>query len=530
MTDNTTAGSFSYQLPECDVVVVTPGGRELTYQDLGRELTAIEPPLWARLITGYLRDHHVDVQLLDTEALNLSPDNAAAQIAASGAKLVVLVAFGHQPSASTQTMIPARQLGQAINASHSVAKTLIIGGHVAALPENTVRHEPVDYACRGEGPITALQLWEYIKGQRATLQDVAGLAYLDNGKYCFTATPPLINALDKELHGNVWDMLPMSAYRAHNWQCFGELDNRQPYASIYTSLGCPYKCVFCCINAPFETQKYRCRSPQAVVDEIDLLVTKYGVKTFKIIDEMFVLKKNHYIKICELLAAKPYASELNIWAYARVDTVRADTLQLLRSAGIRWLALGIESADETVRDGANKSLSADDIVHIVRDIQAADINVIGNFIFGLPNDTARSMQQTLDLAKTLRCEFINVYSAMAYPGSALYTQAVQQQWALPQDWDGYSQHSVTCRPLPTAALTAAQVLAFRDHAFHEYFDDPEYLAFVQRKFGPQTREHIEQMAQKRLNRDIVDDHTLADCLAMRHKIPTDTIKVTQIDD
>lgn len=530
MTQAITAKSSDYRLAKCDVVVVTPGGRELTYQDLGRDLTAIEPPMWARLITGYLRDHQVNVQLLDTEALNLSPERAAEQIKASAAKLVVLVVFGHQPSASTQTMMPARQLGESIKAAGCDTKVLIIGGHVAALPEQTVRHEPVDFVCRGEGPITALQLFEYLQGQRVSLQDVAGIGYLADEQYLFTANPPLIADLDNELHGNVWDMLPMQAYRAHNWQCFGELDNRKPYASIYTSLGCPYKCVFCCINAPFETQKYRCRSPQVVVDEIDMLVTQYGVKTFKIIDEMFVLKKNHYLKICELLAEKPYASELNIWAYARVDTVRADTLQLLRKAGIRWLALGIESADETVRDGANKSLSAEDIVQIVRDIQAADISVIGNFIFGLPHDTAASMQQTLDLAKALQCEFINFYSAMAYPGSALYVQATQQHWELPRDWDGFSQHSYNCRPLPTSALSAAQVLAFRDHAFHDYFDDPSYLEFVQTKFGKATRAHIEEMAQKRLNRAIVDENTLASCLAMQQEKQAVNIEVTQIDD
>jgi len=77
----------------------------------------------------------------------------------------------------------------------------------------------------------------------------------------------------------------------------------------------------------------------------------YGVKTYKIIDEMFVLNDRHVKGICELLAAKPYAAELNIWAYARVDTIKMGQLPLLRSAGIRWLALGIESGSEHVVTG-----------------------------------------------------------------------------------------------------------------------------------------------------------------------------------
>lgn len=367
------------------VVIVNPGGRKKIYQGLGNSLTAIEPPLWSRLIAGYLLDRDIETSIIDTEALEIDVNESVELINNLSPQLVVVVVFGHQPSASTQTMIAARELGNALKESSYRGKTLIVGGHVAALPLETMKNEPFDFCCAGEGPETAFQLFSAL-GKGRAFDDVAGLVWKDEfGQIKVNLNPPLISDLDKQLHGNVWHLLPMEKYRAHNWQCFGELDTRQPYASIYTTLGCPYKCVFCCINAPFNESKYRCRSPQAVVAEIDQLVNEYGVKTFKIIDEMFVLKKNHYMKICALLAEKDYAAELNIWAYARVDTIKKDTLSLMRKAGIKWLALGIESADDKVRDGANKSLKQSDIVDIVRDIQDADISVIGNFIFGLPD-------------------------------------------------------------------------------------------------------------------------------------------------
>ncbi|HEX4998465.1 MAG TPA: radical SAM protein, partial [Terriglobia bacterium] len=227
--------------------------------------------------------------------------------------------------------------------------------------------------------------------------------------------------------------------------------------------------------------------------------------TFKIIDEMFVLNDPHVTGICSRLAAKPYASELNFWAYARVDTVRADRLQLLRSAGIRWLALGIESGSEHVRDGASKSLDQQDIVDIVREIQQAGIFVIGNFIFGLPDDNMKSMRETLDLAKLLNCEFANFYSAMAYPGSPLYTAAIRENWTLPTAWTGFSQHSYDCTPLPTASLSSRDVLQFRDEAFQEYFSNEVYLDMVNRKFGAATRRHIEDMAGVGLRRKLLEE-------------------------
>ncbi len=492
-----------------DLLLINPGGRDRIYQNLGDDLTAIEPPLWCRLIAGHALDRGRKVEILDSEALSLGPEALAAAVAERRPILVGMVVFGHQPSASTQQMAAAGETCRAIKEAAPDQPLLILGGHVAALPERTLREEAVDYACSGEGPETVDALLDLlVASDRPGIDDLSripGLVWWDESRIRINPAAPLITDLDAELHGNAWHLLPMERYRAHNWQCFGDLSRRQPYASIYTSLGCPYRCSFCCINAPFGTNRYRMRKPAAVVAEIEHLYRDYGVATFKIIDEMFVLNDRHVTAICEGLAALPFARELNIWAYARVDTVKPERLALLRAAGIRWLALGIESGSAHVRDGAEKSLDQDDIREIVRRIQLADINVIGNFIFGLPDDDLESMQATLDLAKELNCEFANFYSAMAYPGSPLYRLALEQGWTLPASWSGFSQHSIDCTPLPTERLSAAEVLAFRDRAFHDYFESRRYLDMVTQKFGRETRRHIEAMTRHRLRRRLLEE-------------------------
>jgi len=496
-------------MPGLDLLLVNPGGRDRIYQSLGGELTAIEPPLWARLIGGYIADREFSVDILDSEAEEIGSE-LAQRVSERKPLLVGMVVYGHQPSASTQQMAAAGEACRAIKALTPDQKIIILGGHIAALPNRTIQEEAADYACNGEGPVTVFKLLQALRSSsRPNLNEVDGLVWLENGEIRNNVSAPLIKDLDADLHGNAWHLLPMEKYRAHNWQCFDDLSLRKPYASIYTSLGCPFKCSFCCINAPFASNRYRMRSPAAVVDEIDMLYNRYGVRTIKIIDEMFVLNDQHVVGICTGLAAKPYAKDLNIWAYARVDTVKAERLGLLRSAGIRWLALGIESGSEHVRDGAEKSFDAQEIVDIVREIQKADINVIGNFIFGLPDDDLETMRQTLDLAKDLNCEFANFYSAMAYPGSPLYNMAVSQNWKLPDDWSGFSQHSYDCTPLPTEKISAAEVLRFRDDAFHEYFSNQKYLDMVGRKFGDETREHIEEMTKVRLRRKLLLEPSLA---------------------
>jgi radical SAM superfamily enzyme YgiQ (UPF0313 family) len=300
-----------------------------------------------------------------------------------------------------------------------------------------------------------------------------------------------------------WDLLPMHLYRAHNWHCFDDIEHRSPYGAIYTSLGCPYNCIFCCINAPFGKPGIRYRSPQRVVEEIDLLVTKYGVRNLKIVDELFVLQEQHYMGIVELLIERGY--ELNIWAYARVDTVKPENLARMKQAGINWLALGIESANPDVRDSAAKRMKVQDVQLVVRNIQNAGIRVIGNYIFGLPDDSMSTMQETLEMAKELNCEFANFYSAMAYPGSQLYEMALVSGWQLPAAWHGYSQHAYDCLPLPTKHASAEEVLKFRDDAFHIYFASPEYLDMLEYKFGRSVREHIERITSGRLKRRILGD-------------------------
>ena len=258
------------------------------------------------------------------------------------------------------------------------------------------------------------------------------------------------------------------------------------------------------INAPFESNRYRMRRPEDVVDEIEYLFEEHGVQTLKITDEMFVLNRRHYTAISEGLIQRGLGGKLNIWAYARVDTVEPNTLELLRAAGIKWLALGIESASKHVRDGAKKALRTDDIIGTVRCIQKAGINVIGNFMVGLLDDSMETMEQTFQLALECKCDFMNVYATQAYPGSALYTQAVKEGWKLPDSWAGYSQHNRHSRPLDTRHVNGREVLRFRDEFFVRYFTASSYREHVLNKFGLETLNHIDTMLQYSLQRDLLE--------------------------
>lgn len=488
-----------------DILFVNPGALHAVYQELGTDFSAIETPSLTALFATYVRQKGASTAIVDAAALNLDPKQTADYIQAHyEPTLIVVSVYGFQPSASTQNMTVAGAICREIKKAMPQAQILMTGTHPAALPERTMKEEVVDFVCSQEGPQTIWGVFEVLSGKANDLANVPSLFYRRGMEIVSTPKGPLLDDLNTEMPGAAWDLLPMDKYRAHNWHCFDRKLQRQPYASIHTSLGCPYRCTFCCINAPFGKSSYRLWDPEVVIKEIDVLVNTYNVRNIKFVDEMFVLHPKHVNRICDLLIQRNY--DLNIWAYARVDTVRDEFLEKLYKAGIRWLALGIESGSKHVRDGVEKGrFGTEDILRVVKNIQNAGINVIGNYIFGLPDDTFESMQETLDLAIEANCEFANFYCAMAYPGSKLFDMAIKEGWELPETWLGFSQHAYESRPLRTEKLTAAEVVEFRDKAFATYFSSPRYLELVERKFGKEVVEHLQKMNQIKLRRKIVEE-------------------------
>jgi radical SAM superfamily enzyme YgiQ (UPF0313 family) len=189
-----------------------------------------------------------------------------------------------------------------------------------------------------------------------------------------------------------------------------------------------------------------------------------------------------------------------MWAYARVNTVTEPMLAKMKEAGINWVAYGFESGSKRVLKDAVKAYSLQAVEEVVRMTRAQGMYTCANFIFGLPEDDFDSMHETLKLMLDINAEWANIYSAMAYPGSRLYESAIENRWPLPSSWQGYSQYAYETLPLPTRYLTSGQVLAFRDYAFATYYQNPRYLDMILKKFGPETANHLKEMAAIKLPR------------------------------
>jgi len=350
----------------------------------------------------------------------------------ANAKLTIFVVMGNNPAvSSTPKMVITKKLVDILIGSIPLAVT---GLHPSALPHQTKAELGI----------------EVLRGK------------------IFDGTPDM-----------PWDLLPMDKYIAHFWHCL-DGSPRKPYASIATSLGCCFSCDFCPAHALYgNTRRMWFKPVDEVVNEIDILVNKYKVRNIKFWDELFTANKDRVGAICDKIIERGY--NLNVWAYARVDTVNIQLLRKMKKAGIKWLGYGFESGSDVVLDEINKKTDRAEAIKAVEITHDAGINVGANIILGLPQDTPETMRETMDFVKDLNVEWLNVYFAEKIPGSPLWYEMPDKD----KDWSRFGQFSPNQRD--------TEVIRFRDKAFNEFFTDPKYLANIRSKFGEQAVKQIDDM-------------------------------------
>ncbi len=507
-----------------DCLFVNPNSSRSIYQGLADRYSAIETPTWALLLAQSCRASGYGVAILDANAERLTDTESVQRIKDADPRLVVLVGYGSEPNQGTAKMDGVASLCKLLKESYAEYKTCVVGSHASALPVETLALPGVDFVLLNEGVIALNNL---LRTNLIDVLSIKGIGWKPWGgtdsSIRFTNDPEhavFQPHMDNDLPGYAFDLLPkrekpIDLYRSHFWHADFSHELRTPSAAIYSSLGCPMKCSFCMINlvnrvnnaegtTAADSASFRFWSPEHTFKQIEWLADN-GVNTIRISDEMFFLQRHHYAPLLKLIKDK-YRDLLRMWAYARVDTVRRHDLKLFRDAGIRWLCLGIESSDQKVRHEVQKGGYIEvNIREVVRQIRDAGINVIANYVFGLPDDTLETMEGTLNLAMEMNTEMANFYPVQALPGSPLHQEAKQKGWKLPDNFSGYGFLSYDSWPLPTNYLTAEEVLRFRDNAFHRYFGRPEYHKLIDTRFGSQAAANVDEWSAIKLKRKLLGD-------------------------
>ena len=410
-----------------------------------REIESYWYPVWLAYPTGMLEG----ARLLDAPPHHITGEETI-QIAKDYEFLVLFT--------STPGFPGDIRLARAIKEANPNIKICFVGPHVTVLPEKSLREcTAIDFVARKEFDYTVV---EYAQGK--PLDEILGISFLEDGKIVHTADRPQIQDLDALPH--VTDVykrdLDVTRYNVPFLL--------HPYVSLYSTRGCPAQCTFCLWPQTLSGHPWRKRSTDDVASEM-AKVKQYwpDVKEFFFDDDTFNIQKARTIELCAKL--KPLGLT---WSCTSRVTTDYETLKAMKEAGCRLLIVGYESGDPQILKNIKKGATVERARQFTKDCHKLGLVVHGDFILGLPGETRESIRNTINFAKELDVETIQVSVAHAYPGTELYDQVVKNGFMAADtkmvDEGGHQLVHIEYPDLPAAEIME-QVHRFYD----EYYFRPK---------------------------------------------------------
>ncbi|MGO8707293.1 MAG: hopanoid biosynthesis associated radical SAM protein HpnJ, partial [Terracidiphilus sp.] len=349
------------------------------------------------------------------------------------------------------------KLAEAMKAARPGLKIAFVGPHVTVLPEPTLRDCPaIDFIVRREFDYATV---EFAQGK--PLSEILGISYRQNGRIVHNPDRPPVDDLDA---------LPDVTDIYHR-----DLDIRRynvpfllyPFVSLYSTRGCPAQCTFCLWPQTLSGHAWRKRSSDDVAAEMKWAKENFpDVKEFFFDDDTFNIQKARTIELCEKL--KPLGIT---WSCTSRVTTDYDTLKAMREAGCRLLIVGFESGDPQILKNIKKGATVERARDFARDCHSLGLTIHGDFILGLPGETKESIRNTINFAKTLDCETIQVSIAHAYPGTEFYEYAAKNGFITNQKMEDGGGHQMAHIEYP--GLPVDYVMEMVHRFYDEYYFRPK---------------------------------------------------------
>lgn len=432
------------------ITFINPPQSNSKYKFLG----VVAPSLGIGYMAAVLEQNRYDVDVLDASALDLSYDEIGEEILKRNPDIVSI-------SALTPT------IGVALDTADKVKQVkpdaiVVLGGYHPTFQFEEVLSEPsVDLVVRGEGEYTFLDLVKTIERNR-DLADVEGLAFHDENDGSLVVTPEraIITDLD-ELPFPAFHLFPMDKYKI--------LNITTNVATIITTRGCPMQCSFCS-SAALHGHHLRRRSYQNVCDEIELRLTDQNIDTIAFMDDTFTLNKKFVKDFCSEIKRR----NLKFWwgCTSRVDSLDEDLLQTMKDAGCITIFIGVESADQQMLDDMHKNITVEKTENAFKLARKIGIRTIASCVIGMPQDTKKSIQKTINFVKKLNPNYALFSLATPYPGTRFYNETFNKNLIQIKDW---SKYTLIDPVLTTIDCSSKELRSIQKKAFLKFYLRPNYL-------------------------------------------------------
>ncbi len=423
-------------------------------------------------IAAVLENAGIQVRVMDQFATRMSDDKLLAQIKEYDADIIGI-------SCLTPVMKKVRMLIPEIR-RFSKAKIVLGGMHPTIFAKELLEEKIADVVVRGEGEITMLELVNALKEGRG-FDGIDGVSFLKNGKVVTNPDRKPVEDLDT---------LPYPA-----WHLF-DLDNYNevPLAIIYGeralpllgSRGCPFKCMFCAQDKVYPTPRYR--NLDKILDEIEFMYSKYGVKKFGFMDANFPFSVESGIEFCDKLIKRGLHKRIKWITETRVDLVNEEVLRRMKEAGVHLIMFGFETGDQNMLDSVNKRTTVNQAREVMRVVKELKIYTLGLFMLGLPGETRKGCLNTIRLAKELDCDIAKFNLAIPYPGSKFFDEFYRNKGEIvdPEkftgwyDWADDSKELVYVPP----GMTSRELMGLQRKAMFDFYVRPKII--FQYVFGKKT--------------------------------------------
>jgi radical SAM superfamily enzyme YgiQ (UPF0313 family) len=403
-----------------NILFINPRYDETQYR---YKVNKLCPPLGMAYIASVLLREGHSVKILDMEALKMDWSALPNHLINENPDLVGI--HGTTPISNC-----IAQCAKIVKETCPDATVVVGGPHATLLPEEVLtKIDEVDYILRGEAEFTMRDLVNHLeKSERAsTIEKIPGIGFRRGKQLFVSPQSPRIEDLDS-LPLPAYDLLPRDAYF--------ETGEEGRVFTMMSSRGCPYNCIFCCDPALYG-HKYRTRSPQNVVDEMAVLVNKYGVNHIIFYDAEFMIDATRVEHICKKIIDR----SLNVtWRVrVRADKVTEPLLRLMKRAGCTEISIGVETGSQHLLDVLNKRCSLKDIEKAFQVAKDVGVWTVGYFMFGIPGETRQDSYRTVEFAKQLDPDWALFSVATPLPGTKFFEMAKQN--IITTDWSRFKMNA-----------------------------------------------------------------------------------------
>jgi radical SAM superfamily enzyme YgiQ (UPF0313 family) len=392
------------------------------------EFCGIYPPLSLMYLSSYLKSLNKDVLLMDRVDIKSAfsfahPDSRQVQ------KMVEDIQDYH-PDLIGMTLF-SRELKEMQLVCKFLKKefpfaTIVLGGpHPTAMPRETLEQiQDCDFVVRGESELVLNELIDCLlkKGELNTVKGI-GYRWEENREIYVTPEALIIENLDVLPFPDRESVIDFYRRGIYSSLLFGS-----PIDNIMTSRGCVYNCDFCskvCV-------KYRSRSPQDVIKEIDWVVRNIQPETIQIMDDSFTLQRDRCVKILDLMDEKKYKCKFRV--RSRVDAVDDALLKKMKKSGVDTVVYGFESGSQKMLDKFNKRTKVEQNIRACALTIKNRLNCFGDFMLFYPGETTNTLKETQDFIQKAKPTLVWLHLLTPLPKTKVYEDA-KKNGTLNGSWD-----------------------------------------------------------------------------------------------